>query len=142
MVGDVRTAYQNWLQTNPAGSYQDFVNFYNNKVQNVRDLSLTKFEKGYNNTEFQPLYDDYNWLYSSSATTFDPEKGLLGSEANNNLNQIQGSTMFHRNALAFNGDEDSANLRLGTFIDNDPTGTQFWINNEGKLELRDPQPTK
>lgn len=142
MVGDVRTAYQNWLQTNPAGSYQDFVNFYNNKVQNVRDLSLTKFEKGYNNTEFQPLYDDYNWLYSSSATTFDPEKGLLGSEANNNLNQIQGSTMFHRNALTFNGDEDSANLRLGTFIDNDPTGTQFWINNEGKLELRDPQPAE
>lgn len=50
--------------------------------------------------------------------------------------------MFNRNALAFNGDEDSANLRLGAFIDNDPTGTQFWINNEGKLELRDPQPAE
>lgn len=140
MVGDVRTAYQNWLQTNPAGSYQDFVDFYNNKVQNVRDLSLTKFDKGYNNTEFQPLYDDYNWLYSSSAATYDPEKGLLGAEANNNLNTILGSTMFNRNALAFNGDEDSASLRSGAFIDNDPTGTQFWINNEGKLELRTPEP--
>lgn len=48
--------------------------------------------------------------------------------------------MFSRNALAFNGDDDSANLRLGAFIDNDPTGTQFWINNEGKLELRNPDP--
>lgn len=140
MIGDVRTAYQNWVQTNPSGSYEDFVNFYNDKVQNVRDLSLTKFEKGYNNKEFQPLYDGYNWLYSSSAETFDPENGLLGSEANNNLNQILGSTMFSRNALAFNGDDDSANLRLGAFIDNDPTGTQFWINNEGKLELRNPDP--
>lgn len=50
--------------------------------------------------------------------------------------------MFNRNALAFNGDEDSTNLRLGAFIDNDPTGTQFWINNEGKLELRNPQPAE
>lgn len=139
MVGDVRTAYQDWIQTNPSGSYQDFVNFYNNKVQAVRDLSQTKFGKGYNNTEFQPLYDDYNWLYSSSAATFDPSKGLLGSEADNNLNKILGSTMFNRNALAFNGDDDSADLRLGAFIDNDPTNTQFWINNEGKLELRNPE---
>ena len=69
------------------------------------------------------MYDDYNWLYSSSAATFDPSKGLLGSEAANNLNKILGSTMFNRNALAFNGDDDSADLRLGAFIDNDPTNT-------------------
>lgn len=138
MVGDVRTAYQNWIATNPSGSYQDFVDFYNNKVQAVRDLSQTKFSKGYNNTEFQPLYDDYNWLYSSSAATFDPSKGLLGSESEGDLNKILGSTMFNRNALAFNSDEDAQDLRSGTFIDNDPTNTQFWINNEGKLELRTP----
>lgn len=138
MLGDVRTAYQNWLQTNPNGSYQDFVNFYNNKVQAVRDLSQTKFSKKYNSTEFQPLYDNYNWLYSSSAATYDPEKGFLGAEPN--LSSVLGSTMFSRNALAFNGDEDAADLRLGTFIDDDPTGTQFWINNEGKLELRNPEP--
>lgn len=140
MVGDVRTAYQNWVATNPSGSYQDFVDFYNNKVQAVRDLSQTKFSKGYNNTEFQPLYDDYNWLYSSSAATFDPSKGLLGSESEGDLNKILGSTMFNRNALAFNSDEDAQDLRSGTFIDNDPTNTQFWINNEGKLELRTPDP--
>lgn len=138
MVGDVRTAYQNWLQTNPSGSYQDFVNFYNNKVQAVRDLSQTKFSKGYNNTEFQPLYDNYNWLYSSSAATFDPSKGLIGSEGQNGLNKTLGSSMFMRNALGFESDEDSKDLRLGTFIDNDPSNTQFWINNEGKLELRTP----
>lgn len=140
MVRDVRTAYQNWIATNPSGSYQDFVNFYNNKVQAVRDLSQTKFGKGYNNTEFRPLYDDYNWLYSSSAATFDPSKGLLGSESKGDLNKILGSTMFFRNALAFNSDEDAKDLRSGTFIDNDPTNTQFWINNEGKLELRTPDP--
>ena len=139
MVGDVRAAYQNWLKDNPTGSYQDFVNFYNAKVQKVRDMSLTKFDKGYNNTEFQPLYDDYNWLYSSSAEKYDPDKGLLGSESSNDLSKILGSTMFNRNALAFNNDEDSADLRSGTFVDNDKTGTQFWINNEGKLELRYPQ---
>lgn len=140
MVGDVRTAYQNWLQTNPSGTYQDFVNFYNNKVQAVRDLSQTKFDKGYNNTEFQPLYDNYNWLYSSSAATYDPSKGLLGAESENDLNKVLGSTMFNRNALAFNSDEDAQDLRSGTFIDNDPSNTQFWINNEGKLELRTVQP--
>lgn len=140
MIGDVRTAYQNWLQTNPSGTYQDFVNFYNNKVQAVRDLSQTKFGKGYNNTEFQPLYDNYNWLYSSSAATYDPSKGLLGAESENGLNKVLGSTMFNRNALAFNSDEDAKDLRSGTFIDNDPTNTQFWINNEGKLELRTTQP--
>lgn len=140
MVRDVRTAYQNWLQTNPSGTYQDFVNFYNNKVQAVRDLSQTKFDKGYNNTEFQPLYDDYNWLYQSSAATYDPSKGLLGAESENGLNKVLGSTMFNRNALAFNSDEDAKDLRSGTFIDNDPSNTQFWINNEGKLELRTVQP--
>ncbi len=140
MVRDVRAAYQNWRQTNPSESYQDFVDFYNDKVQAVRNLSQTKFSKGYNNTEFQPLYDDYNWLYSSSAATFDTSKGLLGSESKGGLNRILGSTMFMRNALAFNSDEDSKDLRSGTFIDNDPSNTQFWINNEGKLELRTAQP--
>lgn len=48
--------------------------------------------------------------------------------------------MFNRNALAFNSDEDAQDLRSGTFIDNDPSNTQFWINNEGKLELRTVQP--
>lgn len=139
VVKDVRTAYQNWLQSSPSGSYEDFANYYNNKVQKVRDLSRTKFSEGYGSTNFQPLYDDYNWLYSSSAATYDPEKGLLGSEDKNNLNSILGQTMFNRNPLAFLGDEDSTNYRLGTFIDNDPTGIQFWVNNEGKLELREPQ---
>ena len=140
MIGDVRAAYQNWLQANPSGSYQDFVDFYNNKVQAVRDLSRTKFDKGYNNAEFKSLYDDYNWLYSSSAKVKTPDisKGLLGSEPK--LSDILGSTMFNRNALAFYDDNDSKDLRLGTFIDNDPSNTQFWINNEGKLELRTAQP--
>jgi hypothetical protein len=42
--------------------------------------------------------------------------------------------MYSRTPLAFNSDEDLADLRLGTFVDDDTT--QFWINNEGKLELR------
>lgn len=141
MVGDVRSAYQNWKKENPSGDYQQFVNYYNDKVQTIRDLSHTKFAKGYNNAEFEPLFNDYNWLYSSSAATLDPKKGLLGSESKGNLNKILGSTMFNRVPLAFNSDSDVADLRSGTFIDNDPSNIQFWINNEGKLELRDPNQT-
>jgi hypothetical protein len=32
MVKDVRTAFQDWKKTNPNGTYQDFVNFYNDRV--------------------------------------------------------------------------------------------------------------
>lgn len=132
MTKDVRTAFQDWKKTNPNGTYQDFVNFYNDRVQKARDLSLTKYAKGYNNTEFQDLYDNFNWLYASSAAEYDPSKGHLGSEPG--LSNILGSTMYNRTPLAFNSDEDLADLRLGTFVDDD--STQFWINNEGKLELR------
>lgn len=137
MVKDVRTAFQDWKKTNPNGTYQDFVNFYNDRVQKARDLSITKYAKGYNNTEFQDLYNNFNWLYASSAAGFDPSKGHLGAEPD--LSSVLGSTMYSRTPLAFNSDEDLADLRLGTFVDDDTT--QFWINNEGKLELRQ-APTK
>lgn len=139
MISDVRSAYNNWLQSNPDGTYEDFVNYYNNVVQRGRDSSLTKQTKGYNSKDFQSLYDDYNWLYSSSANNYDVSKGLLGSQGN--LSSVLGTTMFNRNMLAFANDDDSKDLRLGTFTDDDQN-TQFWINNEGKLELRKPAPVE
>jgi hypothetical protein len=64
------------------------------------------------------------------------EKGLLGSQSNpQGISDVLGTTMNDRNALWFSGDNDSANLRQGTFTDDDEN-SGFWINNEGKLELR------
>ena len=47
--------------------------------------------------------------------------------------------MSLRNALAFYNDDDSKDLRLGTFIENDPNNIQFWVDNNGHLELRKPE---
>jgi len=47
--------------------------------------------------------------------------------------------MSLRNALAFLNDDDSKDLRSGTFIDNDPSNVQFWVDNNGHLELREPK---
>lgn len=139
IVKDVRTAYQNWLKNNKEKSYKDFVDYYNAKVDNIRNLGITRFQKGYGATGFSKLYDDFNELYSSNASVDTPnyEKGLLGKQYN--LRDINGSTMSLRNALAFLNDDDSKNLRSGTFIDKDPNNIQFWVDNKGHLELRKPE---
>lgn len=139
IVKDVQAAYKNWLQKNQGKSYKDFVNYYNDKVDNIRKLGTTRFQQGYGAEKFSQLYDDFNELYSSNASvkTPDYEKGLLGAEPT--LKDINGSTMSLRNALAFYNDDDSKDLRLGTFIENDPSKVQFWVDNEGHLELREPK---
>lgn len=139
IVKDVRAAYQNWLQKNQGKSYEDFVKYYNGKVDNIRALGTTRFQKGYGAKEFSQLYDDFNELYSSNASVKTPnyEKGLLGAQSN--LKDINGSTMSLRNALAFYNDDDSKDLRSGTFIENDPSKVQFWVDNTGHLELREPK---
>ncbi len=138
MAEDVRSVFQTWKTSNSNKSYQDFITDYNNKVNNVRRLSLTKFSKGYGNDDFQELYDDYNWLYPSSADELNPSKGLLGSD--DNLSSILGSTMFNRNALTFSSDNDAADLRLIPFVDNNPD-IQFRLKNDGTLELIESSPT-
>lgn len=139
IVKDVRTAYQNWLKNNKEKTYKDFVTYYNTKVDNIRKLGITRFQKGYNAKGFSQLYDDFNELYSSNASVNKPdyEKGLLGAQYN--LRNTNGSTMSLRNALAFLNDDDSKDLRLGTFIDNDPSNVKFWVDNNGHLELREPK---
>lgn len=139
IVKDVRTAYQNWLKNNKEKTYKDFVTYYNTKVDNIRKLGTTRFKKGYNAKGFSQLYDDFNELYSSNASVNKPdyEKGLLGAQYN--LRNTNGSTMSLRNALAFLNDDDSKDLRLGTFIDNDPSNVKFWVDNNGHLELREPK---
>lgn len=133
IIPDVRTAYANWRTTNTDKTYQDFVNYYNNIVQKARDISQTKFQKGYKSNDFEDLYTDYNWLYNSSAAQFDPEKGFLGAEPK--LSKVLGQTMFNRTPLAFNDNNEAAKERLGLLVDND-LSSQVWVNNEGKLELR------
>ena len=141
IVKDVQAAYKKWSQNdqNKGKSYEDFVKYYNAKVDNIRKLGTTRFQKGYGAKEFSPLYDDFNELYSSNASVNKPdyEKGLLGKQYN--LRDINGSTMSLRNALAFYNDDDSKDLRSGTFIENDPSKVQFWVDNNGHLELREPK---
>lgn len=139
IVKDVRTAYQNWLKNNKEKTYKDFVKYYNAKVDNIRNLGITRFQKGYGATGFSKLYDDFNELYSSNASVNKPDydNGLLGAQSD--LKDINGSTMSLRNALAFLNDDDSKNLRSGTFIENDPSKIQFWVDNNGHLELREPK---
>lgn len=139
IVKDVRTAYQNWLKNNKEKTYKDFVTYYNTKVDNIRKLGTTRFQQGYGAKGFSQLYNDFNELYSSNASvnTPDYDKGLLGAEPT--LRDINGSTMSLRNALAFLNDDDSKDLRLGTFIDKDPSNVKFWVDNKGHLELRKPE---
>ena len=141
IVKDVQAAYKTWSQNdqNKGKSYKDFINYYNGKVDNIRRLGTTRFQEGYGAKEFSQLYDDFNELYSSNASVKKPdyEKGLLGAQSN--LKDINGSTMSLRNALAFRGDDDSKDLRSGTFIDKDPNNIQFWVDNEGHLKLIEPK---
>lgn len=141
IVKDVQAAYKKWSQNdqNKGKSYEDFVKYYNAKVDNIRKLGTTRFQEGYGAKKFSSLYDDFNELYSSNASvnTPDYDKGLLGAEPT--LKDINGSTMSLRNALAFYNDNDSKDLRSGTFIDKDPNNIQFWVDNNGHLELRKPE---
>ena len=141
IVKDVQAAYKKWSENkdNQGKTYKDFVNYYNAKVDNIRNLGTTRFQKGYGATGFSKLYDDFNELYSSNASvdTPDYDKGLLGAQYN--IRDINGSTMSLRNALAFYNDDDFKNLRSGTFIDKDPNNIQFWVDNEGHLKLIEPK---
>ena len=141
IVKDVQAAYKTWSQNdqNKGKSYKDFINYYNGKVDNIRKLGTTRFLKGYDATGFSKLYDDFNELYSSNASVNKPDykNGLLGAQ--HNIRDINGPTMSLRNALAFYNDDDSKDLRSGTFIDKDPNNIQFWVDNEGHLKLIEPK---
>lgn len=132
VITDVRTAYANWKKENPNGTNEDFITWYNGLVDNMRALSQQKFTKGYNDRSYRPLYDNHTKLYSSLAEKFSTD-GSLGTQED--LSDILGPTMFFRNPLAFHSDNEDADLRLGTFTD-DENSNQFWIDNEGHLEIR------
>ena len=132
MIPDAVDAYKDWKITNPSGSYQQFVDYYNGIVDQVRALTQQKMILGHNNTGFGDLYDKYNWLYRSRTANYDPQTGTLGKQED--LKQLLGPTNWSRNALWFGDDNLYSNLRNGSFVDTDLT-SRFRITNDGHLEL-------
>lgn len=131
MVDDVRNAYTNWKNKNQQGTDEQFVKYYNDKVQALRDKSLTKFTGKYMDTGWTQFFDDFNELYNSRSANYG-NPSTIGAQGN--IKDIYGSAMFLRNPLAFDNDSDFSGLRKGTF--GGGSSNAFWINNEGKLELR------
>lgn len=132
MIPDVVDAYKDWKTSNPSGSYQQFVDYYNGIVDQVRALTQQKMILGHNNNGFGDLYDKYNWLYRSRTANYNPQTGTLGKQED--LKQLLGPTNWSRNALWFGDDNLYSNLRNGSFVDTDVT-SRFRITNDGHLEL-------
>lgn len=130
IVKDVQNAYQNWKNVNPNGTYQQFVEYYNKKVQALRDKSLTKFDSKYMDAGWTEFFNDFNELYNSRTSSH--EGAGIGKQ--DNLKDYIASAMFLRNPLAFANEDDYDEYRRGLF-DNADNSVSFWVDNEGKLKI-------
>lgn len=132
MVNDVRSVYNTWKQSNPTGTYDQFLDYYNKNIDVIRSLSQQKMTEGAGSNKFDDLRKLYNFIYPSRTADRNIETGTLGNQED--IGSLLGPTNWSRNALFFGNDEAYKTDRYGLFDDNDQK-SGFRINNEGKLEM-------
>lgn len=138
IFGDVTNAYNTWHGTNTNGSVEDFINYYNNSVSQLRKWAKEKSTLPYNTLGQGDKNDLFNTLYKSYTVGFDKnQKDVLGPGTYRRIpNQFANLNEFKNNRIGKLGDKDvwidnAGYLRIGEYGKVTPTSK--------KIEKTDPK---
>lgn len=125
---DVNNAYNTWHGTNTNGSVEDFINYYNNSVSQLRKWAKEKSTLPYNTLGQGDKNDLFNTLYKSYTVGFDEnQKDVLGSGTYRRIpNQFANLNEFRNNRIGKLGDkkvwiDNAGYLRIGEYGKVTPT---------------------
>lgn len=119
IFGDVQNAYNTWKSKN-SGTVQDFINYYNGKVDQLRSWGQKKLQSKANSGGWKEYNQTFNELYSNYSP-YDPK-----------LEDIIGESTWQRTPNTFKGITDLAELRQGV-LGIGEGATQVAIDNQGHL---------
>ena len=119
IFGDVQNAYNTWKSKN-SGTVQDFINYYNGKVDQLRSWGQKKLQSKANSGGWKKYNQTFNELYSNYSP-YDPK-----------LEDIIGESTWQRTPNTFKGITDLAELRQGV-LGIGEGATQVAIDNQGHL---------
>lgn len=138
IFGDVTNAYNTWHGTNTNGSVEDFINYYNNSVSQLRKWAKEKSTLPYNTLGQGDKNDLFNTLYKSYTVGFDEnQKNVLGPGTYRRIpNQFANLNEFKNNRIGKLGDKEvwidnAGYLRIGEYDKVTPTSK--------KVEKKDPE---
>lgn len=138
IFGDVTNAYNTWHGTNTNGSVEDFINYYNNSVSQLRKWAKEKSTLPYNTLGQGDKNDLFNTLYKSYTVGFDEnQKDVLGPGTYRRIpNQFANLNEFKNNRIGKLGDkkvwiDNAGYLRIGEYSKVTPTSK--------KVEKTDPE---
>lgn len=138
IFGDVTNAYNTWHGTNTNGSVEDFINYYNNSVSQLRKWAKEKSTLPYNTLGQGDKNDLFNTLYKSYTVGFDEnQKDVLGPGTYRRIpNQFANLNEFKNNRIGKLGDkkvwiDNAGYLRIGEYGKVTPTSK--------KTEKKDPE---
>lgn len=138
IFGDVTNAYNTWHGTNTNGSVEDFINYYNDSVSQLRKWAKEKSTLPYNTLGQGDKNDLFNTLYKSYTVGFDEnQKDVLGPGTYRRIpNQFANLNEFKNSRIGKLGDKDvwidnAGYLRIGEYGKVTPTSK--------KVEKKDPE---
>lgn len=135
IFGDVVKAYDNWFKTNPNGTIEDYIKYYNDSVSQLRAWAKDKSRLPYGSTNQKDNNRLFNTIYGSYTVGYDPKQ-----------EDILGAGTYRRTPNQFDSLNDYAEYRQG-----DIGGQKVWIDNAGYLHTGEfgkvvtpdePDPTK
>lgn len=119
IFGDVAKAYDNWFKTNPNGTVEDYLKYYNDAVSRLRAWAKDKSKQSYGTTGQTENNQLFNTIYRSYTVGYDPKQ-----------EDILGAGTYRRTPNQFDSLNDYAEYRQGEI-----GGQKVWIDNAGYLRM-------
>ena len=138
IFGDVLNYYNEWKQSTPNGTYQDFIKQYNSNVDALRSRNKQKLDTKFNDSGWGDFNDLFHKMYKSYGLTSTIENGkeVIKDDWSDKLKNYFGESTARRVPNTFDDHEQFADLRNGLLNDKD-LKSRVGIDNEGKLFMYD-----
>ena len=119
IFGDVVKAYDNWFKTNPNGTIEDYLKYYNDVVSRLRAWSKDKSKQPYGTTGQRENNQLFNTIYGSYTVGYDPKQ-----------EDILGAGTYRRVPNQFDNLNSYSEYRQGEI-----GGQKVWMDNAGYLRM-------
>lgn len=127
IMGDVKKYYDTWIQSNAGKDINAFIQDYNSKVDELRNLNKTKTSSKANSTGWTRFNELHHLLY--------PSYGLQGDGSDDwsdKLKDILGESTWRRVPNTFKSIGELQDKRSAMLVSNDPRW-QVAMDNQGHL---------
>lgn len=127
---DVLTNYNIWKGSNSTGNINDFITYYNQNVDTLRERNKDKLNAQAQTGGWKDFNELFRKMYPSYTTGFD-----------NKLIDIIGESTWRRIPNTFNGPEKYKDKRTGLLIPEDET-SRVYMDDDGHLYTEDSTTTE